>query len=315
MENTLNQEKLLQYARNWSKAACDAFFSDHKKINGNDIKNFSTIKQVNFFVIQELMLKWHEETEKIRSPYFNFEHHEVREALTSFMNVLSRHIEMKREVFEGILVQSIRDTITILFAPFDYFVEQIGASGTFQPDLFRKKSKYIVINKNLAQVFLKKLEENKVSDKKEAFNLFENACAEVNAMPEDPANTVAELKKTLDFDFDSLFLHQRKAIEDNQPSVTPRQNEPIPDIKVSHRYEKIQSISASITLNQRYMFQKELFDDNPETYEEVISKIDEMASYSEVARFLSPYMERFNWDIEKDEEAEFFELISRKFNG
>lgn len=63
------------------------------------------------------------------------------------------------------------------------------------------------------------------------------------------------------------------------------------------------------------MFQKELFDDNPETYEEVISKIDEMASYSEVARFLSPYMERFNWDIEKDEEAEFFELISRKFNG
>ncbi|GAB3826634.1 hypothetical protein GCM10028895_37880 [Pontibacter rugosus] len=123
MEDKYNQLHLERYSKELANLLCDRHFASHDSINGPFI-SFTPIKQVNLFVIKELLLKWHHEMANLRSPYFDYEHEEVKEALLNFMNVLSRKIQMTRNVFEPLLQKAIYDTFLIVLAPVTIFEEK-----------------------------------------------------------------------------------------------------------------------------------------------------------------------------------------------
>src|SRR5689334_9328591 len=106
MENKTNISAIELYSRKALKPMLERNFGA-KTINGQQILSFCQIEQVNLFILQLLFDKWKEETSKLESPFFDFQNEQVKKALTTFMNVLSQHILVKKEDFSPLLLQAI----------------------------------------------------------------------------------------------------------------------------------------------------------------------------------------------------------------
>jgi hypothetical protein len=77
---------------------------------------------------------------------------------------------------------------------------------------------------------------------------------------------------------------------------------------------KVESIKMVIPLNKKFSFINELFNGNSQEFNEAIDLIDSMHDYPSAIQLVKErYFRKNNWDIEKDEVKEFYELLSRKF--
>ncbi|MBF8964873.1 hypothetical protein I0P70_16615 [Pontibacter sp. FD36] len=155
MEDKYNQLRLERYSKELANVLCDRHFAAHDTINGPQLIGFTPIKQVNLFVIKELLLKWHHEMANLRSPYFDYEHEEVKEALLNFMNVLSRKILIKRDAFEPLLQKAIYDTFLLKLAPVATFEEKfLRIQEDISLPKLQENLKYIDLDKQLFTGFI-----------------------------------------------------------------------------------------------------------------------------------------------------------------
>ena len=72
-------------------------FKSNDKVDGEKLISLTNSRQVNSFLIRSLFNQWRSEVEQLESPYFDFKHEKVKEALKQFMNVLSNHISIDRK--------------------------------------------------------------------------------------------------------------------------------------------------------------------------------------------------------------------------
>ncbi|TPE44917.1 hypothetical protein [Pontibacter mangrovi] len=155
MEDKYNQLRLERYSKELANLLCDRHFASHDTLNGPQLISFTPIKQVNLFGIKELLLKWHHEMANLRSPYFDYEHEEVKEALVNFMNVLSRKILMKRNAFEPLLQKAIYDTFLVVLDPVATFEEKfLRIQEEITLPKLQENLKYIDIDKQLFAGFV-----------------------------------------------------------------------------------------------------------------------------------------------------------------
>lgn len=124
MEHKYNQLSIERYSTNLAKDLCDRYFATDQEINGQQLITFTPVRQINLFVIQELLLRWNQEMAHLKSPYFDFDHPEVKEALVQFMNILSRKILVRRPEFEPLLRKAIADTLLWALDPALVFEEK-----------------------------------------------------------------------------------------------------------------------------------------------------------------------------------------------
>ncbi|HEY4651377.1 MAG TPA: hypothetical protein VIG72_08180, partial [Pontibacter sp.] len=158
MEDKYNQLHLERYSKELANVLCDRHFASHDTINGPQLLHFVPVKQVNLFVIKELLLKWHQEMAHLRSPYFDFENEDVKEALLHFMNVLSRKIKMKRDAFEPLLQKAIYDTFLVVLAPAATLEEKfLRIQEEITLPKLQENLKYVDINKALFAGFIETL--------------------------------------------------------------------------------------------------------------------------------------------------------------
>jgi len=113
-------------------------------------------------VVRQLLGQWQAETARLRSPYFDFEAAPVQEALTQFMNVLSRHIHLNRAAFEPLLAQAATDTLGLVADPMASFQRLLLGSAE-QPTLvgLRENLRYIDVDKPFYQSFVDSLPDSK----------------------------------------------------------------------------------------------------------------------------------------------------------
>ncbi|MBB6611479.1 hypothetical protein H7F15_10565 [Pontibacter sp. Tf4] len=158
MDDKYNQLHLERYSKELANVLCDRHFASHDTINGPQLLHFAPVKQVNLFVIKELLLKWHQEMANLRSPYFDFESEDVKEALLNFMNVLSRKIKMKRHAFEPLLQKAIYDTFLVVLAPAATLEEKfLRIQEEITLPKLHENLKYIDIDKPLFAGFIETL--------------------------------------------------------------------------------------------------------------------------------------------------------------
>lgn len=161
MEYKYNQLHIERYSKELANLLCDRHFATHDNLSGPQLLHFTPIRQVNLFVIKELLLKWHQEMANLRSPYFDYEHEEVKEALLNFMNVLSRKILMKRNAFEPLLQKAIYDTFLVTLAPATTFEEKfLRIQEEITLPKLQENLKYIDIDKPLFAGFVDTLSPN-----------------------------------------------------------------------------------------------------------------------------------------------------------
>lgn len=150
MQKKLNEDFIDSYCEKFASKVSSDFFKDGTTvITGKEILNVTPSKQVNFFVIKLLFRYWQEETKKLESPFFNYKHDEVRQAMIQFMNVLSQHIEINRDKFETLLNHAVKDTIYLAAMPQAYVEIDLDSRGveTIRDKTIEGTVKYLKIYK------------------------------------------------------------------------------------------------------------------------------------------------------------------------
>lgn len=157
MKTQYSHAKREQYGRLLAALLCDQYFGARPTatLDGPAVLRFTPIRQVNLFVVQQLLHRWTAEMAQLRSPYFDFEDADVRQALTQFMNVLSRRIKISRPAFEPLLAEAITDTLTGCLDPTETFARKLlGDAAGYTPEKLRESLRYLDANKPVFEEFL-----------------------------------------------------------------------------------------------------------------------------------------------------------------
>ena len=140
----VNSNYLESYSKEYAKLVCDKFFSDRQFITGQDIIQLTSSTQVNFFIIKRLFELWQEELTKLKSsPFFDYRDIAVHDALTQFMNVLSRRIKVERSNLEPLVQTAVALAIQVATDPVDFYQKEIGKAPQGKiNDFLRENKKY-----------------------------------------------------------------------------------------------------------------------------------------------------------------------------
>lgn len=333
MDEKISQEALAQYADRYAEEVAKGAFTSGKKVTGKEILSLCNVHQVNLFVVRELFRDWKHQTETQRSPYFDYDHPEVKEALTTYMSVLSNHIAIDKEHFMPLLRQGVRQTLMVIFNPYDFYSALISRdNGTLEIDRFREEIKYLKINRAPLEKMLARLDERNLKSipGNEAFAVLDQILEEVNFTPEDLDGYIDAFSTVVPLNVDDFFVP--RAMEKQQPApehevstATPAQ----PAKKGTERstlndrlnsgkqptlvdsFRKITSIKESLTINQKFMFTKVLFFGDFESFSRAVDDLDKLSNLDEALQYL--VKQSSAWDRESREFHEFMEMIEQRF--
>ncbi len=159
MSNKLNLSAVERYSKAYATKVCDEFFAENSNITGKQILSLSNIQQVNMLTIKALFDKWQADTQRLRSPYFDFGTPEVQHALKNFMNTVSQNISVKREHFEPLLIDSVGETLVLILEPQTFYKELMRdlPNFRFSQENIIPLTKYILINKDVLPKLAEKL--------------------------------------------------------------------------------------------------------------------------------------------------------------
>ena len=322
MESKLNHQAIDSYSKAFTKKIIQSFFKEHTHISGEQILSLCEFKQVNLIVLKNLFRKWKKENAKLQSPFFNYQSEAVKSAMREFMNVLSKHIHIKKEHFEPLLKESVKDTILLVFSPYDFYSKEINQrddSRIALDDLINLQ-KYIKVNEFLLEGLIDRFEKDKLklAFNDEAFELFNEVCAQTSDEPEDIKTYLMEFSKVVPLSSSEVYLEVEndQVSSDSQATLNQKfeqsAGKTLAD-KISKKNKK--SLKDQLSLNQRFMFVNQLFDGNQQQFLKAIDQIDSLSTKEEVDKFIqTSFIENYEWDLETEEVQEFMEVVESRFN-
>ncbi len=335
MESKLNIEAVKEYSAAFAVATADQAFAQQDKVEGHQIISLTPVKQINLFVINDLLNKWKEETLKIRSPYFDYEAVEVKEALQEFMNVLSQHIAVSRDYLVPLVESATFNTLILLLDP-RYFYRQVlsDVQYSLNRENLKELFKYTKINRSFPDMLLQHMEKEKkheihasyalwlLDEKADQFTESQSEVKEImssfsqtksinqNTFYTRPSSeNLVPVTSTSSFENKSVEIDQGpKTLNDylNKASGTS-----LADI---HLKKKISNLKSHISVNQRYMFVRELFDNNNEDYSRALTELEQHQTYVEAFNYLrNEFAQKYRWRMDSEEVVEFLEVISKRY--
>lgn len=142
MSAKINSNYVENYAKEFGSLVCADYFKTKKYMTGQDIITLTPSIQVNFFIIKILFETWQLEIEKLKSsPYFDYRDKAVHESLREFANLLSRTIKIERQHFEPLLLQAVKESISLAVNPLDFFRNEIAKVKDQDVNQFLKDNK------------------------------------------------------------------------------------------------------------------------------------------------------------------------------
>jgi len=320
MESKLNHQAIDAYSKAFSKKITQSFFNTHSHINGAEILELCAFKQINLILIKNLFVTWKKENAKLRSPYFNYEHEAVKKAMKDFMNTLSKHIHIQKEHFEPLLREAVKDTLLLVFSPYDFFSKEINQREDSQLRLadLHDLSKYIKINDFLLNGLIKQFEKEhkEAVFNEEAFAIFNDVCANSNDEPEDVAKYLAVFSATIPLNSAEIYSEfdesdGREAKKILNEKYSDKANTTLSDQLTKGKYK---SLKKQLSLNQRFMFVNELFAGNEQEFKSALEQLESTDTFEQSSDYIhTKLVKKYDWDEESEEVQEFMELIERKF--
>jgi hypothetical protein len=315
MDERLSLKAVDDYCDDYASKVTAGFFEKKDNITGPEILGVSTIEQVNFFVIRELMRAWHLEGQKLRSPYFDYTAAPVAEALAKFQNLLSNYISITRENFQPLLKKAAAQTLYLVVDPYDFFSDTLDRHGSthVRTAELKRELRYLKINRAPLEKLVQRLEERKLDivSGNEAFGLLDQILEEVNFTPEDVDTYVAQFSAVIPLALEKLYETKPA------PVLLKKGERPVakaPEKKtIAQQIQKGGSISESLTINQKFMFTKILFHGDFDVFTRAVEKLDRMNSVEQAKKYLAQtYPE---WDTASEEYEEFIELLEQRLGS
>jgi len=341
MDQKISSDKIKRYASAFNSAVLNNFFSKSERISGQEILTLSPVRQVNLFIVHSLMITWREESNRLRSPYFDFNHPEVTEAFTAFSNTLSKHISISRKDFEPLLEKATSDALLLILSPYDYYAEALdtGGQGKVSIPALQNLVRYLKINQNPLQKLVDRVGTKGATETisgREAFALLDLVLEE-GFSPENPEIYLAEFATVRAVTLEDL-LESPRIVPKKEPIVEKSETQfqkPAPPKKVpssgpvqtslydelgkdarptladNFQKQKILKLKEHLTINQKFMFTKLLFNGDFDLFGQAIDRLDMMDTLLQAERFLD--LNYSEWDKESEEYQDFRSLIERRF--
>lgn len=333
MRYKLKEEAVSQISKLIGGAIADATFRSFTKVDGERLISLTDSRQVNSFIIRSLFNQWRNEVEKLESPYFDFNHEHVREALKAFMNVLSNHISIDRSHLEPLLIQAIEDALLISFEPRQYLEGVLNRID--KPQDFRLQYKYIKTNRGLFKVLIDRIGDfDTKASILQSYDLLDVSKAEpVDAeellkklgaserllelfeeIPE-PEPEVVE-QEVVEEVIEKPVEPKKKKTKSKDPqavTINDRFDQPTKGMTLAEKLQRKvnQSIEASLTLNEKFMFQNNLFGGDNAKMKEAFASIDEANDLEEALNKANQFNN--GWDVDSEEVEAFMSVLERKF--
>jgi len=306
-------------------------FQTFDKIDGERLISLTNSKQVNSFIIRSLFNQWRGEVERLESPYFDFNHERVKEALKAFMNVLSNHISIDQEHLTPLLVKAIEDAVLISFEP-KIYLESI-LDRIEKPQDFRLQLKYIKTNRELFKSLI-----DKIGD----FDTKASIMISYDALDDSQLEAVDASEFLQKLGAESRIEELFEAIEEPKPEpvieepvtveepVVAKVGEPVdhdqpvtindkfdPQQKGMTLAEKLQrkmnqSIESSLTLNEKFMFQNNLFGGDNGQMREAFASVDQAVDLNDALNRANAF--NTGWDMDSEEVEAFMNVLERRFS-
>jgi hypothetical protein len=138
----INSNYLESYSKEYAQVVCERFFASRQFITGQEIIQLTSSTQVNFFIIKYLFELWQEELAKLKSnPYFDYRDIAVHDALTQFMNVLSRRIKVERANLEPLVRVAVAQAIEVATDPVSFYQNEIRQAPEGKINDYLKENK------------------------------------------------------------------------------------------------------------------------------------------------------------------------------
>jgi hypothetical protein len=321
MNEKISPQAIEQYSERYTTALANRFFENKIKISGPEILSLSEVKQVNLFVIRELMHLWTQESEKLKSPYFDYQAEEVKEILVQYQNILSNHISISKADFLPLLRAAVGKTINLILSPYDFYSQTLDrhGKGYLKKEVLKNEVKYLKINKAPLERLLLDLEKRNsdLVTGNEAFGILDHILEEVNFSPEEFEGYAAQFSQLVPLRIEQLYEVKQKVQE------PPKQPQPLhqststlkgqrPTIAEDLAKQKLFNLKQSLTINQKFMFTKVLFSGDFEIFSEAIDKVDSCATLNHALAYLGEYYPE--WDRESEEYEEFIEVLTKRFS-
>ncbi len=231
MEINLKQEAIRVYAAKFTDKLSKPFFLSQNAITGAEITTFSDVRQINLFILKNLFVKWQREVIRFKSPYFDYENEEVKDALNVFMNTLSNNIVVRKYDFDMLLKQAVEEMITLVCDPVTFFTKEVGTLG--QPkvmiDSLLNIQKYFIFNKHILVQASTEIAEQGQDDifAGEAVRFFLRILHEKSVGIDDPQEAISQLSAVLPCVMSDFIVKQNIVspppvkLVDQKPEPTP----------------------------------------------------------------------------------------------
>ncbi|MEO6685348.1 MAG: hypothetical protein ABIN24_05260, partial [Dyadobacter sp.] len=150
---------LNQYASRFTATVLNEVYRNQAVVKGSELLKLTPVRQVNLGVLNRLFDQWKNNAQAFRSIYFDFESEEVKAALQAFMNTVSQNISVKRADLEPLLLDSVKDAITLIYTPEVYFEAKLKAmpESVFTAEKAEQLSKYTQIHNGIARSLAERL--------------------------------------------------------------------------------------------------------------------------------------------------------------
>jgi hypothetical protein len=318
MENKLNFSAIESYAKAYSGKICDDLYRDKSVISGNDLLNLP-VDQVGLFTLNEIHSRWQSEAENLKSSFFNYEAEEVKSAMKKLMNVLSKNISVDRENLEPLLRESVKDVLLLTLSPYSYFknlLNRLSSAGEFA-----EIGRFIRINSGLAKEIERSLESNGHVSLLERYDQIFN---EIDITPDDAKPVLARLSETHPASETSFYLTMEMDDEEEELELGSTEAT-LNDRFINSNYETVAdtlkhhqsnkgSIKSMLSINQKFMFINDLFNDNQDDFNKVVDFIEGCDTKEAAMSFISNnYLKHNIWNPNAPQVREFIRLVELQF--
>ncbi|HAI76311.1 MAG TPA: hypothetical protein DCM08_08685 [Microscillaceae bacterium] len=338
-----NDSSVHTYTRQIAEKVLAAMPPGQTFLEGEQLLQLSPIKQLNLMVIRILQMHWHYEAEKLKSPYFNYQAQPVQKAFQQLLNTLSQHIHIAQPEALELVQQATTDCLFLIANPPFFFAkafEEIQIDQMIHLPQLRELSKYIVVHKAILRLFTERWHQKlsptyllPLGEAKEWLaQLFANHSHEVEPMDDHlaqfhqwvPMPLSALLSEIQQPQLPTTATTTTTTTPEKDPQVSPvnsptasvwtEQVKPSQSLVEKFQQKKFNNLRTAITLNQKFLFVRQLFQGNMNDFEQALARIEQCSTLDEVTQLLQQtYAAQYGWDFESEAATELMALLVRRF--
>ena len=335
-EGTINKDYIKAYSASYTNNILDTAFKEGPYLQGNDLKRLCSPEQINYNLLKAIFLQWEAEINKLQNPYFNHSAPAVKNALKTYMEVLSRHIHLDKGSLRPLLQQAVEETIYQVFNPLYFFENFLWPTEINSLNLkeLTKLRRFIRINQAFIKELVKRWEQeglNEItfqeyreglkklslewSESWESTEDYEMSFSKVVALRTQsiwkksvnaPSEEKTEVTKNVNQQFAREIVSLNDTLQKDQQTLADQLNK---------EAENINNLKQSLNINQKFRFVNEIYDGDTIEFDKILDQIDSCKDYQEAILALETNT-KFSTKRNMENEAvkELIDLISKRFS-